>query len=272
MTGRSIVLSWLSCASCVLALNGCGEESTAPEAPEEQAEAVEAPDEETQAGPEEACARAIVVAWQGAMAAGDDVTRSEDEARARAEALKARIEGGEGFAEVARAESDAASSGPRGGMLGTYTREDFPEIHAPIRDAVFELEVDELSDVVRAPYGYVVARRCPVEKVTTRHILIRYEGARNAGDDVTRSEDEARQEAQRLREQLDEEGADFAALAREHSEDSSAERGGDLGAVGRGLLAPEYEEAAFALEVNAISQPVRTEFGYHIIQRLPDEE
>lgn len=257
-----------------LLLVACGDDeapATPPPAPEptvvEENLRMEAPP----ADPNEACARAIVVAWRGATAAPATVTRTEEEARARAEELRARIEGGADFAEVARAESDAASSGPRGGLLGTYRREDFPAVHEPIRDAVFALHDHQTSEVLRAPYGYVVAQRCPVEKVHTRHILIRYQGARNAGDDVTRTEAEAQARATELRGQLDAEGADFAAMAREHSEDGSAEDGGDIGNVGRGLLAPEYEEAAFALEPNAISQPVRSAFGFHIIQRLPDE-
>ena len=63
-------------------------------------------------------------------------------------------------------------------------------------------------------------------------------------------------------------GADFAALAREHSQDSaSAVNGGDLGyAITRGMTVPEFERAAFALRDGAVSVPVRTEYGYHIIR------
>jgi peptidyl-prolyl cis-trans isomerase SurA len=61
-------------------------------------------------------------------------------------------------------------------------------------------------------------------------------------------------------------GADFATLAREHSQDSaSAVEGGDLQWVGRGLTVPEFERAAFALRDGGVSVPVRTEYGYHII-------
>ena len=112
--------------------------------------------------PDEACARVIVVAWQGALAAGDDITRSEADARARADALRARIEGGATFADVARAESDASATGPRGGLMGTYTREDWPPVHAPIQDAIFALRDGELSEPIRAPYGWVIAERCEI--------------------------------------------------------------------------------------------------------------
>ncbi len=62
--------------------------------------------------------------------------------------------------------------------------------------------------------------------------------------------------------------ADFEALARERSEDSSASSGGDLGEVGRGRLAPEYEAAAFELRPGQVSDVIETEFGFHIIQRV----
>ena len=72
-------------------------------------------------------------------------------------------------------------------------------------------------------------------------------------------------------------GADFVALAAEHSADSTAEYGGELGFFTRGVMVPEFEEAAFALQPGEISpEPVRTQFGYHIIEvlerRVPEGE
>lgn len=61
-------------------------------------------------------------------------------------------------------------------------------------------------------------------------------------------------------------GADFAELAAEHSEDGSAVQGGDLGMFGRGSMVAEFEEAAFSLSEGEISEPVRSQFGYHIIK------
>ncbi|WP_341201395.1 peptidylprolyl isomerase [Planomicrobium okeanokoites] len=68
-----------------------------------------------------------------------------------------------------------------------------------------------------------------------------------------------------VKEELDG-GADFAELAQEYSTDGSAAEGGDLGWFGVGAMVPEFEEAAYSLEVDEISEPVQSQFGYHIIQ------
>lgn len=217
---------------------------------------------------DEACAQVVVVAWQGAAHAAESVTRTKEEARARAEELLARVEGGANFADVAREASDAASSGPRGGLIGTYARAEWPAAHDAIRDAVFQLGTGQLSQVLEAPYGWVFAKRCPVEKIHTRHILVRYRGAKNAPDDVRRSKSEAQRLAMQIRSDVSQPGADFAAIARERSEDSSAERGGDMGEVGRGRFAQAYEDVAFNLQPGQISDAVETEFGFHVIQRV----
>ncbi|MEN8214530.1 MAG: SurA N-terminal domain-containing protein [Pseudomonadota bacterium] len=92
----------------------------------------------------------------------------------------------------------------------------------------------------------------------TRHILIK------VGGDV--SDDDAKAEALRLHAELIA-GADFAELASEHSDDKgSGSNGGDLGEVERGMMVKPFEEAAFELQQDQISDPVRSRFGYHIIQ------
>jgi peptidyl-prolyl cis-trans isomerase D len=95
------------------------------------------------------------------------------------------------------------------------------------------------------------------EERKIRHILI----GEDAGDEAAQ-----RAKAEELFVQL-QGGADFAALAAEHSNDpGSATNGGDLGWVNRGVMVPPFEESAFSLEIGALSEPVKTDFGYHIIQ------
>jgi peptidyl-prolyl cis-trans isomerase SurA len=224
---------------------------------------------------DEACGQIVVVAWRGADRAPATVTRDEAAARARAEELRARAERGDDFETLARAESDAPSSGARGGYMGTYRKGEWPETHAALRDPIFALPVGGVGEVVAMPYGFVVPRRCRVEKVHTRHVLVRYAGARNAEPSVTRTKAEALASATEVRNAVYEaraaEGGMLArleALARERSEDGSAERGGDLGWVGRGHFAPAFEAAAFSLAPGQLSDVVETDFGFHVILRV----
>jgi len=256
--------------------SGCREESNSrkpPAAAPAQAPTPPAPAEppaqplEEPADPNEACAQIISVAWAGALEAPEEAARDEAAARKRAEELLAQVKKeGADFRAVAKEHSDAKSR-VRGGAIGTFTRDDWPEKHAAMKGSVFSLKVGEIGPIIKAPYGFTFARRCKVEKVHTRHILVRYEGAANAPDDLKRTKEEAKALAEKLRGQAAAPSADFAALAREHSEDGSAEKGGDLGTVGRGLFVPPYEEAAFALAPGEVSEVVESKFGFHVIQR-----
>jgi parvulin-like peptidyl-prolyl isomerase len=104
----------------------------------------------------------------------------------------------------------------------------------------------------------------PMSNVRASHILLMYAGS--ARSRATRSKDEAQQQIGELKSQLDG-GADFAALAKQHSDCPSAAKGGDLGSFGRGQMVGPFEDAAFGMEVGQVSGVVETDFGYHIIKR-----
>lgn len=106
------------------------------------------------------------------------------------------------------------------------------------------------------------------ERLHARHILIRFQGSpvpvRPGQNDI--SEQEAFAKSQVLSKRLAA-GADFAAMARNESDDvATGAKGGDLGLFRRGQMVPSFEEAAFKLPVGQVSEPVRSQYGYHIIR------
>lgn len=216
---------------------------------------------------DEACAKIVVVAWQGAEDAAPTVTRDHAAARTRAEELRNKLSSGTDFSVLA-AESDEPKTRAKGGAMGTYTRDSWPDKYAALQEVVFGLGIGETAATVEHPHGFVVAQRCAVEKVHTRHILVRYKGAKNAEAKIKRARAEAERLAGEIAEALKKPGADFEAMAKKRSEDGSAERGGDLGSVGRGMFAPPFEAAAFALAPGEVSAVVETDFGFHLIQRV----
>jgi len=102
------------------------------------------------------------------------------------------------------------------------------------------------------------------DQVRASHILLMYQGSERST--ATRSQQEAQQQIQGLKQQVDA-GTDFATLAQQHSDCPSGKNGGDLGAFGRGQMVKAFEETAFALPVGSTSEVVETPFGYHIIKR-----
>ncbi len=99
-----------------------------------------------------------------------------------------------------------------------------------------------------------------IEETRARHILVELT--------PTRNENQARARAEEARQRL-QQGADFASVAREYSDDrGSAMNGGDLGWVRPGQTVPAFEEAMTSLSPNQLSEPVRSQFGYHVIEVL----
>ncbi len=102
------------------------------------------------------------------------------------------------------------------------------------------------------------------EQVRASHILLMYSGS--ARSTATRTQADAKSQIETLKTQIDG-GADFADLARQHSDCPSGKSGGDLGSFGRGQMVGPFEETAFGLPVGGTSGVVETQFGYHIIRR-----
>ena len=105
------------------------------------------------------------------------------------------------------------------------------------------------------------------EEVQASHILISYKGADRADADISRSKEEAKAEAERIRKLIVDDGKDFAEMAKEHSDGPSSTKGGDLGKFKFEVMAKAFSEAAFALDVGSVSEVVETGFGFHIIKR-----
>ena len=104
-------------------------------------------------------------------------------------------------------------------------------------------------------------------EVAASHVLVAYKGASRADPSINRSKEEAKTRADSLRKQIIDEGKDFATIARENSDGPSKTKGGDLGKFTFETMAKAFSEAAFALDVNGVSEVVETPFGFHIIKR-----
>ena len=102
------------------------------------------------------------------------------------------------------------------------------------------------------------------DKVRASHILLMYQGSSRST--ATRTKEQAAQQIAQLKAQIDA-GADFADLARQHSDCPSRAQGGDLGPFGHGQMVGPFEDATFGMPVDGTNGIVETQFGYHIIRR-----
>jgi peptidyl-prolyl cis-trans isomerase SurA len=189
-------------------------------------------------------------------------------ARGRADKVVAEARGGGDFARLAASYSDAPDA-LQGGALGWRAQDRLPDLFVA---ALAKMSPGEVSSVLRSPAGFhvvkLIDRRgagggeagAPVLQTRLRHILIR------TSESV--SDADARRRLLTLRERIVGGGADFAEMARVHSDDGSAARGGELDWVYPGDTVPDFERGYADLKINEVSQPIRTPFGYHLIQVL----
>ncbi len=187
----------------------------------------------------------------------------------KAEELVNQARSGVDFARLAVGYSSAPEA-LQGGDLGWRTSERLPNVFL---DAVKDLKEGDIAPIVRSPVGFhilkLVARRtattvklstAPVDQTHVRHILLRVSDAMPEPEVKRRLED--------LRERVLKGQQDFGQLARLYSVDPSSTRGGDLGWLYPGDTVPEFEQAMNALAVKEISKPLKSPFGWHLIQVL----
>lgn len=185
-------------------------------------------------------------------------------ARAKAERIVTQLREGGDFRSTALTDSDGRQA-LEGGDLGWRQANQLPTIFI---DTVKEMQRGEISNPIRTPSGYHIVmledykggERHIITQTHARHILI-------STNEVT-SENDARIRLEQLKLRIDG-GDDFANLARSHSDDkTSAIKGGDLGWTTPGDMLPRFEEEMGKLSVNQVSEPFRTDFGWHIVQVL----
>lgn len=112
------------------------------------------------------------------------------------------------------------------------------------------------------------APAAPPDQIAAQHILVAWKGAKNAPASITRSKADAKKRADEAAAKAKEKGADFSALVAQYTDDEGTKgRQGSLGKFAKSKMTPAFADAAFALAVDQVSEPVETPFGYHVIKR-----
>jgi peptidyl-prolyl cis-trans isomerase SurA len=206
----------------------------------------------------------ILIAVAQTASAGD-----LDAANKKAGDVYQRAKNGEDFSKLAVGNSnsqDALDGGSLGWRKGT-------ELPTFLTDLVLKMKPGEVSEPLRTPTGFHivklnevrgVSQKSVVNQVHVRHILMK---TNELQDDAT-----VKQKLEDIRARILK-GEDFAGLAHTTSEDTgSAAEGGDLGWTGPGAFVPEFEQIIAGLKENEISEPFKTQYGWHIVQLLGKRE
>ena len=182
----------------------------------------------------------------------------------RAREVLNQLQKGVDFRQVSAGFSDTPDA-LQGGNLGWRRAAQLPTLFT---EALIRMKPGEVRELLRSANGFHVIKlnerrgeqkAVVVQQTRARHILIKV-------SEVV-SEADGRARLRTLKERIDNK-TDFAQLARVHSEDTSSSKGGDLGWLSEGDTVPEFEAAMNKLKVNEISDPVRSSFGWHLIQVL----
>lgn len=184
--------------------------------------------------------------------------------RARAEDILAQLAAGADFAQLSASYSDAPNA-LQGGAFGWRSGGKMPALFV---EALKPLKSGEVAPLLKSGNGFHILKlndkrgldaTLSVTQTHARHILIK--------TNELVSEADARQRLLQLKERIDN-GVQFDELARLHSEDASASKGGDLGWVNPGDTVPDFENAMNALKPGEVSVPIQSPFGWHLIQVL----
>ncbi|CAN4268895.1 SurA Parvulin-like peptidyl-prolyl isomerase [Methylophilaceae bacterium] len=192
----------------------------------------------------------------------EGATEDIQKAKIKVDKALSELNGGVSFAKVSASYSDAPNA-LEGGSLGWKSATQMPALFL---DALKAMKVGEVSAPLRSPNGFHVLKlnnkrggNSPlvIQQTHARHILIKLS--------EIMSEKDGKLKIDGIKERLDN-GEKFEALARQYSEDSTASSGGDLNWVNPGDTVPQFEKAMNELKDMQISMPVRTQFGWHLIQ------
>jgi peptidyl-prolyl cis-trans isomerase SurA len=184
--------------------------------------------------------------------------------RARAEDILSQLAQGADFAQLSASYSDAPNA-LQGGAFGWRASGKMPALFA---DALKPLQPGQVSPLLKSGNGFHILKLIDkrgldatlnVTQTHARHILVKT-------NELT-SEADARNRLLQLKERIDN-GVKFDELARLHSEDASASKGGDLGWINPGDTVPDFEKAMNALQPGEVSAPIQSPFGWHLIQVL----
>ena len=184
------------------------------------------------------------------------------EAKAKAKAILKEVTSGAEFSQVAMARSDGQQA-LEGGNLGWRKLVQLPTLFSEV---VPSMKVGEVSQLIRSPSGFHIVKlndkrksekKYIVEESKVRHILV-------ALNDFT-SDEQARLRIEDLKKRI-ENGEPFEKIAEKSDDKASAADGGNLGWVREGKMVKPFERAMLALSIGELSDPVRTPFGWHLIQ------
>jgi peptidyl-prolyl cis-trans isomerase SurA len=187
-----------------------------------------------------------------------------EKAKQRIDEIHSRLDSGEDFARLAVATSHAQTA-LDGGSLGWRKGSQLPTL---FKDVVLRLKPGQYSEPIQSGSGFQIvklnevrgAERTMVDQLHIRHILLR---PNEILDDAA-----VRQKLLGIRAQIVG-GADFGTVARAVSEDTqSATDGGDLGWISPGDVAPEFEQAIARLDMQQVSEPIKTRYGWHLVEVL----